>query len=402
MDEVELLDGAAARIEQHRKADAAVRVVDAKGRSVPGARLNVEQIQHAFLFGCNAFPVLSYQEPELEEAYERQFVALLNYATLGFYWGSYEPEPGHTMESYLERQARWCRQRGIVTKGHPLIWHEVYPGWAPRDVEETRRALRARVLQIVSHFAGLVDCWDVVNEATVSAAHGNGVGAWAKRDGATALVTEALHWAHAANPNAILLYNEYNLSPELEGLAGALVAGDCPLHAIGIQSHMHRGVWPLTRVWEACETYRRFGKPLHFTETTVLSGETGWTRPTPWPTTPEGEAQQADYVATLYTLLFSHPAVEAITWWDFMDGGWQGAPAGLVRAALSPKPVYERLMELIRGQWWTHAETVAGADGVARFRGFQGRYRVTVTAGGRSATQEMELPRGGGEAVVTV
>jgi endo-1,4-beta-xylanase len=403
MDEAGLLEGAAERVERHRKAEAVVRVVDGQGKPVPGARIAAEQTQHAFLFGCNIFPVLTYDDSEQEAAYERRFTALLNYATLGFYWGSYERTPGHTREEHLTRQARWCQEHGLATKGHPLVWHEVYPEWAPAEVEETREKLRARVTQIVSRFAGLVDRWDVVNEATVSDRFDNGVGHWAKRDGAAALVTEALQWAHAANPKATLLYNEYNLAPEFEALVADLITASAPVHVIGIQSHMHHGDWPLTRVWEACETYARFGKPLHFTETTVLSGEHGWMLPRPWPTTPEGEAHQADYVAKLYTLLFSHPAVEAITWWDLMDGAWQGAPAGLLRADLTPKPAYERLMELIRGEWWTRAEVSAGAEGEARFRGFAGRYRLTVTAAGRTAVSEIELARGaGGRFAVTV
>jgi endo-1,4-beta-xylanase len=59
----------------------------------------------------------------------------------------------------------------------------------------------------------------------------------------------------------------------------------------------------------------------------------------------------------LYALLFAHPAVHALTWWDFSDrGAWQGAAAGLVRQDMSPKPAYERLRELIKGEWWTRAE----------------------------------------------
>jgi endo-1,4-beta-xylanase len=403
VDEARLLEGAAERIAQHRKAEAVVRVVDGQGKPVPGARVAAEQTAHAFLFGCNIFPVLTYDDPEQEATYEQRFTALLNYATLGFYWGSYERTPGHTREEHLTRQARWCQEHGLATKGHPLVWHEVYPKWGPTEVEETRDKLRARVTQIVSRFAGLVDRWDVVNEATVSARFDNGVGNWAKRDGAVKLVAEALEWAHAANPKAALLYNEYNLAPEFEALVADLIAAGAPVHVIGIQSHMHHGDWPLARVWEACETYGRFGKPLHFTETTVLSGEHGWMLPRPWPTTPEGEAHQADYVAKLYTLLFSHPAVEAVTWWDLQDGAWQGAPAGLLRADLTPKPAYDRLMELVRGEWWTRTEADTGAEGEARFAGFAGRYRLTVTAAGRSAVSEVELARGaGGQFTVTV
>jgi hypothetical protein len=158
---------------------------------------------------------------------------------------------------------------------------------------------------------------------------------------------------------------------------------------------MHGGEWPIERAWEVCEQYARFGKPLHFTELTVLSGEHGWQREQPWPSTPEGEAHQAEYVEKLYTVLFSHPAVEAITWWDFNDGEWQGAPAGLVRADLTPKPVYHRLMELVKGKWWTIAQAETDETGEAHFRGFLGRYRITVTTPEASAEMETELRRGG-------
>lgn len=392
--EEEILAGAADRIERHRKADGVVEVVDGGGKPVAGAAVRVEQVRHAFLFGCNAFPLLQHQDPEQEGAYQRRFTALHNYATLAFYWGFYEREPGRTREEQLRQQARWLRERGIATKGHPLIWYEVFPRWGPSDPDEAREQSRARVAEIVSGFQGLVDRWDVVNEATsVPSDFNNGVAEWFRRDGAVTVVSEALAWAREAGPEAQLVYNDYNVSPAFEQLIADLIAADAPMDAIGIQSHMHGGEWPITQVWEVCETYQRFGLPLHFTEVTVLSGEHGWRRPQPWPTTPEGERRQADYVARLYTTLFSHPAVEAITWWDLMDGAWQGAPAGLLRADLSPKPAYERLLELVKGEWWTSVELATGSDGRAAFRGFLGDYRVTVGTDSGEFTGELALAR---------
>ncbi|GIV18215.1 MAG: beta-xylanase [Armatimonadota bacterium] len=399
MNAQDLLVTADSRIEKIRKADVTVRVVDRQGKPVAGAQVEMQQTRHAFLFGCNIFPLFNYQG-EQHEKYGSQFAALLNYATQAFYWGAYEPERGRKGRDLQERIARWCQQRGIATKGHPLVWHEVYPRWAPNEVDEVKLLLRERVREIVSQFKGLIDRWDVVNEATVATRFNNGVGNWVKRDGAAAVVTECLQWAREANPKATLLYNDFNISPAFEQLVEELIRRKAPLDAIGIQSHMHGGEWPLERAWQVCETYSRFGKPLHFTETTVLSGEHGYERPRPWPTTPEGEARQADYVEKFYTILFSHPAVEAITWWDFMDGGWQGAPAGLVRADLSPKPVYHRLMRLIKGKWWTQDTTRTNARGEAKMRGFLGDYRVTVSASAGKRTQQFTLKRGKNEWVV--
>lgn len=389
----ELLAGADSRIEKIRKADVIIEVVDRDGRPAAGARVSVEQTRHAFLFGCNIFPLFHYKGKQ-HETYGREFAALLNYATLPFYWGGYEPKPGEKQREDRMRIAQWCRDHGIATKGHPLIWHQVYPNWAPSEPDETREASKARVTEIVSGFKGLIDRWDVVNEATVSAKVDNGVGHWAKRDGAAKLVGEALDWARAANPDACLLYNDFKLGPEYEKLLADLTAAKKPFDAIGIQSHMHGGEWPLQRVWDVCETYSKFGKPIHFTETTVLSGKHGHNLPKPWPTTPEGEARQADYVEKFYTILFSHPAVQAITWWDFMDGGWQGAPAGLVRADLTPKPAYDRLTKLIKGKWWTKASVVTDIQGRASTRAFLGNYRVTVTTPKGRKTEEFKLNPG--------
>ena len=166
----------------------------------------------------------------------------------------------------------------------------------------------------------------------------------------------------------------------------------------------------MERVWDVCERYGRIGLPVHFTEATVLSGPkeqpmTDWHRQrAAWRTTPEEEARQADYVGRFYATLFSHPAVEAITWWDFADAqAWMGAPAGFLRKDMSPKPSYERLLGLVKGAWWTkHAEARTGEDGQARLRGFYGRYSVTVTfPGGASKTVDCELKKGA-ENVLTV
>ena len=45
--------------------------------------------------------------------------------------------------------------------------------------------------------------------------------------------------------------------------------------------------------------------------------------------------------------------MKSITWWDFTDGGWLGAPAGLLRSDQSPKPAYETLRRLVKDELWT-------------------------------------------------
>jgi hypothetical protein len=166
---------------------------------------------------------------------------------------------------------------------------------------------------------------------------------------------------------------------------------------IGIQSHMHGGYWGAQRAWEVCEQFSKFKKPLHFTETTVVSGpgsDKGWL------TTPEGEENQARCVTDFYTVLFSHPAVEAITWWDFTDqDAWQGAPAGFVRADMMPKPAYDQLKALIKGKWWTQAEAQTASNGETRFRGFFGQYTLSARSADRQLAGGFTLDKSSTEPI---
>lgn len=406
MDASEILSTAETRIRANRTADIRLRFKDASGQPLAPAEVDVRLVRHAFKLGANAFRVNDIADPALQDGYDERFAALLNYATLPFYWGSYESRPGITNQAHLEEMADWCSQHGIAAKGHPLVWHTVFPDWAATlDDAEVISRLQARVSAIVGHFKGRIDIWDVVNEATVSHTVDNAVGRWIKRDGAAACAGRALRWANEANPAATLLYNDFNISSDFETLAGDLLHQGAPLQAIGIQSHMHQGTWPDAKVWSVCETYARFGLPLHFTETTVLSGrlkapdDDDWmsTR-TDWPTTAEGEAAQLKYGASFFTILFSHPAVEAITWWDFSDlGSWQGAPSGLVRADMTPKPLYDWLMDAFHRRWTAAARIAPDSSGIAIIPAcYFGAYEVRArTASGRDMRGTFTLEKAG-------
>lgn len=398
-----LLRTANERIAAIRKAPAQIKVLDSKGNPVPGATVRVEQRRHSFLFGCNAF-TFYYHPDQQNSLYAARFSALFNYATLPFYWGLYEPEQGDTT-AYDEKHKRtveWCKANQIETKGHPLIWYDLYPKWAPSDPDSTRDALHQRIARIIPEFKSGIRRWDVVNEATVARCFDNGIGHWARRDGPAALVETALRWAHEADPGAELVYNDFNVGRKHRRLLEQLVKDNAPFQIIGIQSHMHHREWPLEEAWDICEDYSKFGKAIHFSEVTVLSGKHGWELPPPWPTTPEGERRQADYVERLYTLLFSHPGVQAITWWDLQDGEWQGAPGGLLRADLTTKPAYDRLLKLIRNTWWTRQSLSSNEKGVCTFVGFLGDYEVTIQKGDSSRTVKQTLAKGANDWTVTL
>lgn len=396
----EILAQAKGRIAKHRQSDGVVTVRGADGRPVPGVTVKVEQVRHDFLFGCNAFMVGRLREAEREAEYRRRFAALFNYATLGFFWGGYEPQRGQPNYDYTDQVLEWCRAQGITCKGHPLAWDHPAssPRWLTDDLAEVERLSTARVHEIITRFKGRIDLWDVVNEPTDLTRFKNPINTWAQKLGAVPFTRLHLDIARQAGPKATLLVNDYRVDAAFHRILEALRADGKPLfNAIGIQSHMHGGGWPLREVWEVCDRFADFGVPLHFTEATVVSGP----RPGPgenWgATTPELEARQADYVTKFYTTLFAHPAAQALTWWDFADeGAWQGAAAGFLRKDMSAKPVYDRLHALIKGEWWTKADGRTDAAGEFSTRLFFGTHRVTAQLpGGRTATSEVHFQRGG-------
>lgn len=397
----EILARSGERIEKHRKGDGAILVRDARGQGVSGATVRVEQLRHDFLFGCNFFMFGRCGHPELEEQYRRRFRELLNYCTLGFYWAGYEPERGKPNYEYTDQAAAWAGEHGIACKGHPLVWDHPAgsPAWLPEDPREIERLSTTRVREIIARFKGRVDIWDVVNEATHLPDKPNKtrMAGWARKLGPVRYVAEHLETARAANPRATLLVNDYRIDPPYRRiLVDVRSRGKSLFDAVGIQSHMHDEVWPLHKVWRTCDAYGNLGLPIHFTETTIVSGPRKGPGENWGTTTAECEDRQAELAARVYTALFAHPAVHAITWWDFSDlGAWQRAPAGWLRRDMSPKPVYGRLMSLIKDAWWTKAAGRTDTRGEFKARAFYGNYRVAVELpGGQVLTRDVHWERG--------
>jgi len=399
--ESDILKGVDQRIQKYRTGQANLRLVGPKGKPIAaGAKITIEQTRHAFLFGCNIFQLGKLKTPADSASYAGQFAELLNFATLPFYWWYYVPQQGKPRDQRTEEILAWCRQNNITTKGHPLAWNFGDPPWLKEYPNQIMDFQIKRIERCVRNFDSGIKIWDVVNEAT----HWDRKTCWErapiltqaiKRIGVQEYVRTAFQAARKANPDAALIINDYRTDTEYEEkIIKQLVdeTGKPFYDIIGIQSHQHSGAWPVEKTWEVCERYAKYGKPLHFTEVTFLSGKLGFTVKDKnpdfdWVSTPEGERRQARDAARFYIILFSHPAVEAITWWDLTDQrAWKSAPAGLLRRDLSPKPAYLALKKLIKDKWWTRTEAAVAKNGQTAFRGFFGQYKVTLIEGGKKMT----------------
>lgn len=179
----------------HRKADVIILLKDVCGRALAEAQVTIRQVRHKFLFGCNIFPLDEQDASESQRVYQEQFAALFNFATLPFYWGRYEKNEGCTDENRLRSMAKWCVDRGIVPKGHPLCWHEVPPEWqVGKSLDEMRALQMDRITREVSRFKDIIDVWDVVNEAVVMPHFPraeNHMTELVKRDGVVPILREA-------------------------------------------------------------------------------------------------------------------------------------------------------------------------------------------------------------------
>lgn len=199
----------------------------------------------------------------------------------------------------------------------------------------------------------------------------NAVTRLCRRLGRIPMVRLAFDEARRADPGMTLVLNDFDMSTAYECLVEGVLEAGIRVDAIGLQSHMHQGYWGEERMLAVLDRFSRYGLPLHITETTLLSGElmppeiedlNDYQVPS-WPSTPAGEARQADQVVRHYRTLLSHPSVEAVNYWGLTDeGAWLGAPVGLVRSDGTKKPSYDALHGLVKDEWWL-AETTVRTDG---------------------------------------
>ena len=292
-------------------------------------------------------------------------------------------------------QAKWLKDHGITVKGHPLCWHTVCADWLMQySNKEILEKQLARVHREVSAYKGVVDMWDVINEVVIMPVfdkYDNAITRICKEYGRFKLVKEVFDAAYAENPSATLLINDFNTSQSYEILVEGLLEMGVPISAIGIQSHQHQGYWGLEKIHEVLTRFEHFGIPIHFTENTLISGDimpayiedlNDW-QVDEWPSTPDGLERQAREVSEMYTELFAHPLVEAITTWDLTDGKWLKAPSGVLTVDNKEKPVYDALMGLIHGEWETKENFVTDENGYVTITGFKGEYEVS--ANGKTA-----------------
>lgn len=380
-------ESAAERIRRFRMGPLLVRVEDADGNPVPGARVKIEQKRAAFLFGTAIANGPLFAATADGDAYRANLTRLFNHAVLENQL-KWEWAGGNDFAT-ADRMLTWCAERGLPVRGHNLLWPSYQ--YLPASVRglrgaELRAAIERHVRDYVTRTRGRVVVWDVINEAYTNTE--------VLRDGGRDLLWRTFQWARETDPDVGLVYNDYNISNNRAGANDTHKAGvmavirelldnGAPVSLLGDQGHMNAPLTPIAKVLEIWDEYAQFGLPIEITEFDIVFGG------------PRDERQQAEYLADYLTAAFSHHAVKSFLLWGFWDGAhWLGSQgAGLFRRDWSARPMVEAWERLVLNEWRTNLEMETGEDGALAARAFLGDFVLTAAAGERSGQVEFSVTR---------
>lgn len=259
---------------------------------------------------------------------------------------------------------RFAQAHRMKVRGHCLVWDHNNPQWLAQGnftPVQMSALLQEHIATVMKHYAGQVFAWDVVNEALDENGRPKnspwynqpGIG---MSDQGTAYIEQAFRWARAADPQALLFYNE----AEGEGLnrkSEAIYAmvkdfkrRGVPLDGVGLQLHISRLDFDTAALAANIARLAALGVQVHITELDVSL-----------PVDSSGAAQQDDlrrqaetYRGVVRACLQS-PGCTAIQTWGFTDKySWIGSHSHGTRGAAlpfdrlyAPKPAYDAMLEEI-------------------------------------------------------
>lgn len=400
---------AAENVERYRKGAAQLRFVTGDGVPAVGLEVQITQKTQDFLFGNLIFDLVWGNPLYQPDLFKGRFLELFNLAIFPFYWPSYEKTPGQPEWEQMLPVLEWCRANGVKPKGHPLVWpySAGIPEWLydiPAEMVEP--LIRARVTNLVKGFSDDIQIWDVTNEGVnhiswAEATHPDFRERYHEMDlwrsipvsgafkceipisEAADWVGDSFRWAYAANPKATLIVNDYNqeydpnVRQRFYDLIIELKDRGVPVSGLGLQVHpLNHWLWP-HEMWDTLEMYSDLEIPIHITELHQPSWNQeieGGFRDGNW-----SLETQAEFMEQIYRQCFGHPAVVSINYWGLSDRRIWIESAGLIDEEYRPKPVFERLKKLIKGEWITQPFTAqTDENGEINFSGFYGKYELSI------------------------
>ena len=192
--------------------------------------------------------------------------------------GPIHPQENEYNWSGADSIAAFAKRNNLKLRGHTLVWHSQTPRWlfvdsAGKTVtkEVLLQRIKDHIFTVVKRYKGTIYAWDVVNEAISDSKDEFYRNSPLYKICGDEFIRKAFEWAHEADPNALLFYNDYNeINPvkreKMFKLVKDLKDAGVPIHGIGLQGH-----WALNEPSEQQldSTLHRFGQlgvKVHITE----------------------------------------------------------------------------------------------------------------------------------------
>jgi endo-1,4-beta-xylanase len=305
-------------------------------------------------------------------------------------WQVVEPAQGTFNWTGADNLVNFAEEHDQLVRGHTLVWHSQLPRWLTQGVadgsisnDQLRELLHQHITTEVSRYRGRIWQWDVLNElfADANPSQLNPNDFWISHLG-PGVVADAFRWAHAADPHALLCYNDYNIAGEdgsnakfnaAFAMVQGLVAQRVPIDCVGDQGHLDLqfGFNPV-RMAQDLQAYASLGLKVAITEADVRTFvETTDTNQTPIVSrtdlTPNHTADPAaaDWYNGMLQACLAVRACISFTVWGFADaeswvpGTFRGeGDATIYDVNLNQKQQYTALQQ-----------TLALAPGAPRRRG---------------------------------
>ena len=251
--------------------------------------------------------------------------------------------------------ANFCRRNGIKMRGHCLCWHSQFSDWMFQD-EQGRpvkkevfyQRLREHIHTVVNRYKDVVYCWDVVNEAISDNPRGRMVdGKWQPGDPyretkhyklcGDEFIAKAFEYAHEADPEALLFYNDYNecdpgKRDRIYNMVKKMKEQGVPIHGIGMQGHYNVYEPSEEDIEAAVRKYAEIVEHIHVTELDIrmnmeMGGQLQFKRGEKKPVAPGLQALQNEQYNRVFRVLRRHrDVVDCVTFWNLSDSdSWLGA-----------------------------------------------------------------------------
>jgi GH35 family endo-1,4-beta-xylanase len=393
----EFLAQADARIEQHRKADLTIRVVDTAGNPVAGATLDVQMQRHSFQWGT-AIQSHRINGNGTDDSIYRQKL-LENFNTVVYEnehkWPAWEGLYGFTFGQTQSFNALpWIAANNLYLRGHYVSWATLTgsegfvsgPGVPPGTTANLQAELFNHIDEKLTALENSVGEWDVINHPIgwdpPTYEEEFGISFYRDIINYTRTVTDRDLWINEDN---VLGGNRFRqgkeTQEEYERIIQYLIDQGAAPDGIGFQGHFVRE-WGRDNVaaediYASLERFANLVPRLKITELDI--------------DVENDETKQATLMNQYLTTFFSHPAVEGVTMWGFWEGQIWRPDAALYRNDWSEKPALLAYQSLVFDDWWTDETGSTSNTGEFSVRGFKGDYLVEVTVGGFTETQSVSL-----------